>query len=140
MDGKMKAPVLLALLLVCGAARASEWVLVGKSSGGSMDVLVDISSIKVAGDVRRAWIRYVPAAHTVTGSGISKEKWVKYSQSHDLYNCVEESSMIDSIYYLFEDGSVEATSKDEPGTHWSPVPPDTMTYLTMRFTCSWKPK
>jgi hypothetical protein len=42
---------LLALLLTCGTAHASEWVSLGKSTDGTIEILIDVSSIRSAGGV-----------------------------------------------------------------------------------------
>jgi hypothetical protein len=43
----MNRTILLALLLACGTARASDWVSLGKSDDGQQEYFVDVSSIRV---------------------------------------------------------------------------------------------
>ena len=45
--------VLLVLLLARDAAQAAEWVSLGKNDSATVETFVDVSSIRVAGGIRR---------------------------------------------------------------------------------------
>ena len=131
----MKRAMLLALLLACGAAQASEWV---PYVSGKTEFLVDTSSIRVEGAIRRTWSKSIPAPKTERGVGINSGKWVRYDLTHRAFNCSEESSKMDAITVFHSDGT--NMIEDFPGAGWSPVRPDTIGYALMQFVCSWKLK
>ena len=70
----MHKTIMLALPLVCGAAQAAEWVSLGKFTDGSSE-LIDVSSIRVAGSVRNAWLKNFYPRHTERGTGDDANKW-----------------------------------------------------------------
>lgn len=62
-DGDVHVQVrimLFALVLACGTAEASEWGLVGGTDQGHRGY-IDTASVRVSGNIRRAWIRSVVA-------------------------------------------------------------------------------
>ena len=59
----MKRTILLALLVACGTAQATDWASLGKSDDGAQEVFVDVSRIRVKTVVRRAWIETLFAPH-----------------------------------------------------------------------------
>jgi hypothetical protein len=80
--------ILLALLLACGAAQASDWVSVGTIVGAT--TYVDRSSIRVSENIRRAWIKLVYASHMKRGSGDDSNKWRIYDLSREAFDCAQE--------------------------------------------------
>src|SRR5271165_3750838 len=109
-DAKMKLTILLALPLLCGTAQASEWVSLGKGSDASTDEFIDVSSILVAGDIRRTWIKSVVAPHSQKGDGKNANKWVSYGVFRPAYNCVEGTSRIEAALIYFTDGTNETAT------------------------------
>jgi hypothetical protein len=131
----MRKTIILALLLACGATQAAEWVSVGKSTDGA-EGFVDVSSIRVAGVIRRVWskITYVPHTKQIVGKSVS------YDMAHLEYNCVEGASRLDAMTLYFLDGTFDVMPDVLTPTAWAPVTPDTLRYQGMQFVCAWKPK
>jgi hypothetical protein len=135
----MRTRILLALLLTCGTARADEWLAVGKTDDGKQ-VLVDVSSIRLAGDIRRAWIKGVAVPHTTRGPGKYSEHWLSYFLTREAFNCAEELVRTESKEAYFDDGSSISDSPESYPTQWKPVEPESRGHAEMQFICSWKPK
>jgi hypothetical protein len=136
----MKRKLLLALLLACGTAQASDWVSVGKTANGQQENFVDISSIRVTGSIRRAWAKGVQAPHTERGTDDNANKWVSYYLSRETFNCREQVWRSEALTIYYDDetnGSMPAAIYPQA---WEPVPPDTTLSALMQFICAWKPK
>jgi hypothetical protein len=100
----MKTTILLALLLASGAAQASEWVSLGKSTDGSEEVLVDVSRIRIKEGIRQAWIESRFAPHTTRGVGNDGQKWQQSTVALYSYNCSDEAVRLETYAIYFEDG------------------------------------
>jgi hypothetical protein len=131
----MHKTTMLVLLLTCGTAQASDWVAVGKSIDG-IEILIDVSSIRITGDIRRGWFKYVPARHTLKGEGSDARRWITFTQILTEYNCNSESSRATGQLERYEDGT---SFSGRPPANWVPVAPDTVDEVGMRFICAWKP-
>lgn len=133
-----------ALLLTCGSAEASEWASLGKSKDGTKEAFVDVSSIRIAGEIRSGWGKFVFLPHTMKGVGAASNTWQSYVLSHDAFNCSEETFRTDVINIYFEDGTVDMCSGSAlagfPESSWTPVPPDSWREKQMRLVCEWTPK
>ena len=137
----MKRTILLALLLTCGAAWASEWVSVGQPGDKTSENFVDVSSIRRSGDIARAWIKLVLLPHTQRGAGTDSGKWIEKLVQREAYNCSEGSAKMEAIRTDYEDGTSWQDSPESMARQtWEPVPPDTVGEAIMKFVCSWKPK
>jgi hypothetical protein len=66
----MHTRILLALLIVGSTPQASEWVTAGHSDDGKVEVLVDVSSIRVGGAVRRVWVKTVLGRRKLPPAGL----------------------------------------------------------------------
>jgi hypothetical protein len=132
----MQRTIILALLLACGTALASEWVPVAKNS--QLEVFVDVSSIRIAGEIRRAWLKMVMQPHSERGIGADANKWVAYKQSREAIHCLNETHYGEALTEYFSDGSNHTVSQ-KPDIAWEPVPPDTVFEAVMHFVCAWKP-
>ena len=127
------------LLLACGPARAAEWVSIGKTDDGKQ-AFVDISSIRVEGDIRRAWIKGVAVPNTTRGPGKYADRWLSYFLSRDVINCADQTLRTEAVEAHFDDGStLSAPTKSYP-TPWKPVTPESRAAAEMKFICAWKPK
>jgi hypothetical protein len=126
-----------ALLLAVGAAQASDWVSLGKTDDGKQEIFVDVSSVRVEGDIRRAWMKFVVAPHTLRGTGPNSRKWASNSVRRDAYNCRNETHKLEALTVYFEDGTND--SYYPSAAQWEPVAPDTVSDTVMRFVCAWKP-
>jgi len=131
--------VLLASVLACGMASASEWVSIGKTADGKVELSADVSSIKISGDQRWAWIKAVPARHTEKGAGASASKWVESRVNRFRFDCADETSIQEAENIYYTDGSNSATPSFALDSMSTPVAPDTVLRAMMEFTCSWKP-
>jgi len=128
------------MLLVCGTSQASQWVSVSKGEGGKTETLVDASSIRIAGNVRRAWVKFVFAPHTERGNSSYADKWVSFFLTRTAFNCSQETARDEAQNAYFENGtsaSVPASNYPEP---WQPVAPDSSGSHQMQFICAWNPK
>jgi hypothetical protein len=138
----IRTVVLLALLLACGAAQAADLVSVGKNDGGKKETFVDVSSIRVEGEIRRGLSTVVLAPHTQNGGGDYSSKWISHIAYSFAFNCVERTGRVEGFNFYFEDG----TNYIDPAAHypkpWQKVPPDTDSNWTtlMQFICAWKQK
>ena len=135
----MKGIILLAMLLACGTARGDEWVSVGKTDDGKQ-VLVDVSSIRVDGDIRRAWIKGVARPNTTRGPGKYSDRWLSYFLTRESFNCTEELVRTESKKAYFDDGSSISDSPESYPTQWKPVEPESRGHAEMQFICAWEKK
>jgi hypothetical protein len=121
--------------LITGTAQASDWVSVGKSDDGKQEIFVDVSSIRIAGDTRRAWIKTVFAPHTRKGIAGDANKWVSYGVVRVAFNCGEETSQDEAATYYYDDGTnYPLDAAFAPPRE--PVAPDTMSDFEIQFSSS----
>jgi hypothetical protein len=134
----MRSRFLITLLLVCGTAHASDWVSIGKTDDGKTEILVDVSSIRVAGSIRRAWVKHVFVSHTVRGTGDNVNKWQSESVTRRAFNCNDESESLEALTIYFDDGTTRSVPSAELPRPWEPVVTDTVRSNEMQFICAWK--
>jgi len=130
--------LVLPVLLACSAARASDWVSLGKTTDGKQEGFVDVLSIRAVGNIRRAWFKTIFVPHTMNSAGTSK-KSLDYTLGREAFDCAEETHRNEAGTVYYEDGtvtSIPATNYPEP---WAPVPPETVWDSEMKFLCAWKP-
>jgi hypothetical protein len=101
----MRAIFVLMLLILGGAVHASDWISVGKSDNEHLEFLIDTSSIRVSGDIRRAWIKYQFASRTEQAYAGVAQKWVTYRLSRNAFDCGVGSSRAEGLTVYFEDGT-----------------------------------
>jgi hypothetical protein len=137
----MRNRFLLAVVLACGAVRAAEWVSVSASTDGKQARFVDVASIRVTGEIRRAWFKSVFPPHTMrVTSGPEANKWWRQSVERAAFNCSEETRREEGFTIYFADGT-NGTDHARPFPWpWEPVTPDTVSDIEMKFVCAWKPK
>lgn len=137
----MKRTICIALLLTFGVAQAAEWVSLGKTDDGKHETFVDVSDIKVAGNIRRVWLKAVNEPHTVKGAASDSRKWIAHSLSRMAFDCDDETWKPEAlINYYDDDTSSSAPAALLASSSWEPVAPETALHAAMDFTCSWKPK
>jgi hypothetical protein len=134
----MRGRILVTLLLACGMAQASDWVPIGKTDDGKTEILVDVSSIRVAGSIRRAWVKHVFMFHTVRGTGDNVNKWQSESVTRRAFNCNDESESLESLTVYYDDGTTRSVPSAELPGPWELVVPDTVRSNEMQFICAWK--
>jgi hypothetical protein len=133
----MRKILMAMLLLSCGTAQAAQWVFVLKSDDGKQDSYVDVSSIRVAGAIHRAWEKNIYKPHSYKGEGAPARRWWHDSVNLFAFDCNEETVRSESITVYYEDGTHGTESAT---TAWQPVPPDTMLSAVMQVVCALKPK
>jgi surface-adhesin protein E len=99
----MRTISLLALLIVGGTAQASEWVFVAQGEDSVRD-FVDVSSIRIADGVRRAWVKSVFTPHTKRGLADDSSKWQSSQVMRFAFNCGQELVRGESATVYYEDG------------------------------------
>jgi hypothetical protein len=132
--------VLLASMLVCGAAHASEWVSIGRTTDGKVELSADVSSVKISGHEGRVWLKAVPVHHTEKGAGKNASKRVEYRVNPFRFDCADETSLQEAENTCYTDGSYSGTPSFALSSLPTPVAPDSVLRAMMDFTCSWKPK
>ena len=130
---------MLALVLACGTAHASDWVLFGKTA--YHQVFVDVSSIEIVGSIRRAWFKFVdePNAFPPVPAGDGKTKVALYQQIRFAFDCAQEASRIEANFIYYDDGSV-VPHPYSPADPWTPIPPESIESSQIKFICAWKSK
>jgi hypothetical protein len=126
---------LLTLLLACGTAQASEWVSIGKTN--TVEIFFDVSSIRVEGLIRRAWVKRVLKPHTTKYTGGDANKWWSETRERIAFNCSDETSREEATTVYYDDGSNESSDGTKP---WMPVAPDSVGRGEMQFICAWGKK
>ena len=127
---------MLTLVIVCSTAQASNWVTIGESNDGLIETFIDVSSIRIEGDVRRAWFKSVYKTHTKKSTG--NGKYWSYYVDKDAINCTQEMWRAEADIIHYEDGAYESMPAENYPKPWAPVPPDTLGSVKMQFICTWK--
>jgi hypothetical protein len=127
---------MILLLLACSSAQASDWKRVATGKNTNAVEFVDVSSIRIDGNIRRAWVKVIYSPHTQSTDG--DQRWWKEARAKEAFNCRDETSSDEAITVYFEDGGNTSPTGIYP-TPWKPVTPDTVQYGVMAFICAWKP-
>jgi hypothetical protein len=135
----MHKTIMLALLLACGTAQASNWVSVGKSHDGNVEWFVDTTSIRIDNTVRRAWTKTVFASHTMQDPILHSGKWLAYMVTRDVIDCRDETHDMEAITQYYESGGNDSMPDYRKQLRMEPIVPDTVQQALMRFICGWKP-
>jgi hypothetical protein len=98
----MRLPMMLMVLLASSQTQAAEWMSIGKNTQGNMEALVDVSSIRIAGDIRRVWTKITYAAHTEKGTGADASKWVRYELGHDAFKYDEKTQRNEALVVYYD--------------------------------------
>jgi hypothetical protein len=136
----MKQVMLLVLLLAVSAARADDWVSIGKTSDRLTRVYIDTSGIQIDGAMRRAWIRDVFRPHTKRKIAPQLDEWVDYAASHVIVNCDNSTFWEDSLLWFYENGEQAQVAADQISAQWRAINPVKIVDQEMKFICSWQPK
>jgi hypothetical protein len=120
------------------SSQNSEWVSLGKSDDGK-HWFVDASSIRVTGEIRRAWVKVVLRPRTVSEPGKHGIQWVNHTVAEKAFNCTQGTARMEALIFYFENGEPFDSSKGLPSS-WAPIPPDTVGSDEFQFVCTWKPK
>ena len=136
--------ITIASLLTFATAQAASWALAGKSDDGKAKDLVDVSSIKIDGAIRRARLRIVYAQHAQRGIGENAYKWLSHELISESFDCGHGSGRVEARTVYYEDGSdnsVVTEALHAYPTAWKPIGPRSHPESDfMHFVCTWKPK
>jgi hypothetical protein len=136
----MKRIMMLALLAACGVAQASEWVSGGVTPDGR-EMLVDVSSIHIEGDIREIWWKIDFRPDLEKGTGSHSNTWVTSWLWHTAIKCGRRRTRDDDMTIHYADGtSLLMPPGYTPDPTWKPVAPDSAQEGLMEFLCAWKPK
>ena len=124
---------MLALVIVCSTAQASNWVTIGESDDGLIETFIDVSSLRIAGNIRRAWFKDVYKTHRETADG----KYRSYTVLKTAFNCTEEMYRFEAGNVYYEDGTNWTFPAGILST-WNPVAPDTTASNEMQVICALK--
>src|SRR5450759_1509033 len=128
----MQKTIMLALLLACGTAQAAEWVSLGKDLQ-NREIFVDVSSVRIADGVRRAWFKTVYEPHTKRGSGIHADTWRSYTLTRQAFDCAAESFKTEAGTAYFDDNSNYVIDYTNPPDPWTPVSPESIGNSMLQF-------
>jgi len=134
----MRGWFLVALLLASGTVQASDWVSLGKWGDRNAEILIDESSIRGAGEIRRAWFKVAFPSHI--GSESARQKWETFLLIRIAFNCSEKTSLDEVQKLYYSDGAMVARPAESFSDRWYPVAPGTLGNKEMQFICAWKPK
>ena len=131
--GVRKTMLFALVLFACSTVHAAEWVLVGISAGSGAKTFVDRSSIKIAGNVRHAWVKRSFGHHAKKDP--LNQKW--WADSVGLYgfNCADSSARLESLVVYFDDGTAEPNNGPYPD-RWEPAVPESLEFAETRFVCT----
>jgi hypothetical protein len=121
---------LAGLLLFSGSTIASDWRVVYTTSHDDT-IYCDVSSIRISGDVRRAWVKI-----DTSNDRFLKGRPVDHFISRVAYNCRDETRRTEAQTAYYKDGSNLTVPTATMGTAWEPVTPDSTEEALMKFVCS----
>jgi hypothetical protein len=139
MEADMSKPastIVMALLFVCSAAPASDWISVPLTNPSKV-AMIDNDSVFISGSVRRAWFKLVMPPHSKKGVGIYENRYLAYALMRTSFDCQQKNSMTDGLQWFYEDGTNNMTAA---AAEWAPVAPDSMADALFSYICSWKSK
>jgi hypothetical protein len=134
-DSGMKLAAIATLtLLALPSARAAEWVSLGVAEGDKFEHFIDLTSVRFAGPIRRAWIKLVYPPQSARGRGDHADTWISERMIRSAYNCEQETRRIESFVTSYENGTVDSKTPESPP--WEPVSPGSVDWTHMQFNCS----
>lgn len=113
----------------------STWMPLGTDADGENEFSVAVSSIKVNGAIRRAWVKRV-SAPKAGDAAVEPGEWVSYSLSRYAFNCQRELWRIEALIQYYEDGTAWSAPARIFPNPWGPVPPDSVLNDELRFVCA----
>jgi hypothetical protein len=117
------------------AGSADIWLPYSSSVVGE---LIDFDSIKVSGNVRRAWFKSTPASTTMKGLPPQQTAGVEYVLALNEFNCSDKTFRILSVSFhdVNTDASSDASNPLTP--EWATVKPDSVADAAMNYLCKLK--
>lgn len=127
----MKKLMTLVLVSVAGTVHAADWIRINPR-GASPQEFIDRSTIRVDGNRRTAWVKYIFKANTHT----ERNKSVVNSIELTDILCESKETRTLSVTLLYEDGSSDHDAAARP---WEPIPPETGSDVAMKYLCGLPP-
>jgi hypothetical protein len=124
------------LVMISGTVASEEWLNIGRSEDGKIEVFVDVTSIRAERNIRRAWTKHDYAQRSQEVAGHDPAKWIDYSVSRKAFNCTEEMSKTEAMTLYFEDGTTESVPAEHDPEPWKRVVRETLIGVEMKFVCS----
>jgi hypothetical protein len=117
----------------------AKWEFVGDLEDGRYKVFVDAASIRVAGEIRRAWVRWVFPPE----SSARHQSYIMYGSA---FNCSDGTNRDEAEIIYYSDGTnysditygegIDWSISDEVSSKpWLGLPPGTPWSAAMRFVC-----
>jgi hypothetical protein len=93
-------------------------------------VYIDVASIRVSGDIRRAWFKSVPPN--------LKPGDLREELSRQAFNCEDETYRDEASTTVDSNGMRESMSARGYPTPWTPAVPDSEASFELHYICAWK--
>jgi len=130
---------MILLLSAAVSAHAEKWVSAGETLDGKDKYFVDVSSIRIAGDLRQAWVKTVFAPHSNWNvrvrDGRETKIWIDYQLAHEVYNCADHVFRQESLSLHLEEGISQKIPPEVLGAQWRPIEPATTAAVIFDFIC-----
>lgn len=117
------------------AAFADIWLPYSSSVVGE---LIDFDSIRVNGNVRRAWFKSTAASTTMKGLPPQQTAGVEYVLALNEFNCSNKKFRILSVSFHDVDAGPSSDSSNPLTPEWVPVKPDSVADAAMNYLCNLK--
>lgn len=115
------------------------WVPYSRDAVGE---LIDFDSIKVSGNVRRAWFKSIPASATMKSLPPQLTAGVDYVVALNEFNCSERKLRILAVAFHNVDAGPSALpsgSQNSQTAKWGPVAPNSLADAAMKYLCGLNP-
>jgi hypothetical protein len=132
----MKLAILVTFALLCGTARAAEWVALATAGDGGPSTSVDISAIAIAGDLRTVAFRSeLSDAHVAFVLQDRDGRAPSFYGGRAAFNCGSRTFQMREAILFYADGTSSDVEPSEPPA-WEPL--DAEGLRMMRFVCGWR--
>lgn len=112
------------------------WVPYSKTAVGE---LIDFDSVKVSGDVRRAWFKSTASSATMNSIPPQLTAGVDYVLALNEFNCSKKKLRILAVTFHNIDAGPSALPSGSPDSQtakWGPVTPDSLADAAMNYLCN----
>lgn len=120
---------------------ADIWVPYSRKAPGE---LIDFDSIKLSGNVRRAWFKSTSASATMKSFPPRLTAGVDYVLALNEFNCNEKKLRIVAVSFHNvgtappSDADPSSDSSNSPGAKWVPITPESTADAAMNYLCKLK--
>jgi hypothetical protein len=135
----MKAIVVMLVVIFSVEARAADWVSVGKLKDGTQEAYVDVSSIRTAGSLRKALVRWVVDPPAIGSSQRASGRWQSSMVYQSEFNCARGTNHDYAVTIFYNDGTrYVGQMESASGKRWQLVPSGTPWKTAMQLICSYR--